>query len=315
MKRLLTFLFFFSLLLQAENISPLYKLHTSGFITDFVLDEDKIYVATDAGNVDIFLLGSEKMIRQISLEAIRSGRGELMPARINRVDRLNGKTLIVSISHDNFRDVWIEEDGKLTRIINAKEKLLISEAHFIDDNSVMFATFDSDLILYNLSEGYKTYSNSNSQSTLCDLSISSDHKKMVSADESGRVKLYDVRSGNNEAVFESENVDKVYSVAYHKGVIITGGEDRRVAVYQSNKKPYHLKTSFLVYAVGLSPDAQTGIYADGEEQVLQLFNTQTKKKGDRLVGHKEIVSKILFVSEKALISSGEGSELFLWRLH
>jgi len=49
--------------------------------------------------------------------------------------------------------------------------------------------------------------------------------------------------------------------------------------------------------------------------VLQLFNTQTKKKGDRLVGHKEIVRKILFVSEKALISSGEGSELFLWKLH
>ena len=73
-------------------------MHTSGFISDFVLDEDKIYVATDAGTVDIFALGSEKMIRQIVLKPIRSGRGEVIPARINRVDHLHGKTLIVSMA-------------------------------------------------------------------------------------------------------------------------------------------------------------------------------------------------------------------------
>jgi len=58
-----------------------------------------------------------------------------------------------------------------------------------------------------------------------------------------------------------------------------------------------------------------GIYSDGEDQVLQLFNTATKKKMDRLVGHKEIDNKIEFINENALRSSGEQQELFLWKLN
>ena len=302
-------------LLEAKEIEPLYALHTSGgFVTDFVLDGDKIYVSTDMGSVDIFELGSEKMIAQIVLEPILSGRGELIPARISRIDRQNGKTLIISMGADNYRNVWIEENGKLEQIIDETKKLLIREARFVDGNRVMFGTFDADVILYNLSEGYKAYEHSNSQSTLSDMALSPDSKKMIAADESGRIKLYDIESAEVEQVFDSENVDKVYSVVYRNGVIITGGEDRRVAVYRKDEKAYHLKSDFLVYAVGLSPSGKMGIYSDGEEQVLQLFNTATKKKMGRLVGHKEIVNKIEFISENSLISAGEGQEVFLWKI-
>ena len=302
--------------LEAKEIEPLYALHTSGgFVTDFVLDGDKIYVATDMGSVDIFALGSEQMIAQIVLEPILSGRGELIPARISRIDRQNGKTLIISMGADNYRNVWIEENGKLEQIIDETKKLLIREARFVDDNRVMFGTFDADVILYNISEGYKAYEHSNSQSTLSDMALSPDSKKMVAADESGRIKLYDIESAKVEQEFDSENVDKVYSVVYRNDVIITGGEDRRVAVYRKDEKAYHLKSDFLVYAVGLSPSGRVGIYSDGEAQDLQLFNTATREKLDRLVGHKEIVHKIEFISESSLISAGEGQELFLWKLN
>ena len=288
---------------------------SGGFVSDVILDGDKIYVATDMGSVDIFALGSDKMIGQIMLEPVRSGRGELIPARISRIDRIDGKTLIVSMGAGNYRNVWIEEGGKLTQIIDEHKKLLIREAHFVDNNRIVFGTFDADLILYNISEGYKSYEQANSQSTLSDLTLSSDGKTMVASDESGAIRMYDVESAKIIGEYDSQNVDKVYSVAYSEGVIVTGGEDRRVAVYQEGVKPYHLKTSFLVYAVGLCPDGKHGVYSDGEAQVLQLFNTTTKKKLDRLVGHKEIVRKIIFISENALISSGEQNELFFWKLN
>ncbi|MGB5966337.1 MAG: nitrate reductase, partial [Sulfurimonadaceae bacterium] len=102
--------------------------------------------------------------------------------------------------------------------------------------------------------------------------------------------------------------------AYRSSVIITGGQDRRVGVYRTGEKPYHLKSDFLVYSVGLSPSGRVGVYSSGEEQALQLFDTKTKKKMDRLVGHKEIVSKIEFIGEHSLISSGEGQEIFLWKV-
>lgn len=316
MKQTVVLLLLLLSLIQAKEIKPLYALHTSeGFITDFVLDGDKIYVSTDMGSVDIFGLGSEQMIGQIILEPVLSGRGEPIPARISRIDRVNGKTLIISMGADNYRNVWIEENGKLKLIIDESKKLLIREAHFVDENRIIFGTFDADVILYNISEGYKAYQHSNSQSTLSDIALSPDCKKMVTADESGRVKLYDVESAKVEAEFDSENVDKVYSIAYRNGVVVTGGEDRRVGVYRKDEKAYHLKSDFLVYAVGLSPSGKVGIYSDGEAQVLQLFNTATKKKMDRLVGHKEIINKIEFISENSLISAGEGQELFLWKIN
>jgi len=284
-------------------------------MSDVILDGDKVYVATDMGSVDIFALGSAKMIGQILLEPVRSGRGELIPARISRIDRQNGKTLIVSMGVDNYRNVWIEENGKLKQIIDEEKKLLIREAHFVDDNRIVFGTFDADIILYNISEGYKSYTKSNSQSTLSALTLSRDTKRMVVADESGAVRVYDVDSAQTLATYDSQNVDKVFGVAYGDGVIVTGGEDRRVGVYQEGQKAYHLKTDFLVYAVGLSPSGQMGIYSDGEAQVLQLFNTSTKKKLDRLVGHKEIIRKIIFISEHSLISSGGQNELFFWKLN
>jgi len=301
--------------LDAKEIEPLYTLKTSGgFVTDVVLDGDKIYVATDMGSVDIFALGSEKMIAQIVLEPVISGRGELMPAHISRIDRQNSKTLIVSMGKDNYRNVWIEEGGKLKQIIDERKKLLIREAHFVDDDRIVFGTFDADIVLYNISEGYKSYEKANSQSTLSDLVLSADAKTMVTADESGAVRVYEVESAKLNSEYDSQNVDKIYSVAYSNGVVVTGGEDRRVAVYQEGVKPYHLKSDFLVYAVGVSPNGKTGVYSDGESQVLQLFNTTTKKKLDRLVGHKEIVNKIIFISEHSLISSGEQNELFFWKI-
>ena len=76
MRHLLGLILLFALsLVEAKEISPFIKLHTSGFITDVVLDESTLYVATDEGTVDLFSLGSNKRLRQINLPLINSGRG------------------------------------------------------------------------------------------------------------------------------------------------------------------------------------------------------------------------------------------------
>ena len=40
--------------LPAKDILPLFRLHSVGFVSDFVVDQDRLYAANDRGTVDIF---------------------------------------------------------------------------------------------------------------------------------------------------------------------------------------------------------------------------------------------------------------------
>lgn len=300
--------------LHARDISPSYSLHTVGSVNDFAVDTNKLYVATDRGSVDIFDLSTKKIIHQIVLEPIVSYRDEIIPAPISSVDVLDDKVLIVSRTKDNYRDVWIYENYTLRQIVDAKQKLMIKEAHFVDDDHIIFATVDSDIVLYELSEDSKVYHKHISQSTLGDMTLSKDRKKVITADESGEVLVFDVQSSKEQESLPPENLDKVFHVAHSADVIIAAGQDRRVAVYKKGQKPYHIKNNFIVYCVGLSPSGKSGIYSSTEENYLQVFDTSTKQKKDRLIGHKGIINQIVFINETMLFSSDQGHDIHFWEL-
>lgn len=300
--------------LHARDISPSFSLHTVGAINDFVVDANRLYVATDRGSVDVFDLTTKKIIHQIVLEPIVSYQDKVIPAPISSVDVLKGKVLIVSRTKDNYRDVWIYENYALRQILDAKQKLMIKEARFVDDNHIIFATVDSDIIMYEMGENYQVYHKHISQSTLGDMILSKDKKKIITADESGEVRIFDVQSSKEETGFPPENLDKVFHVAHSGDVTITAGQDRRVAVYEKGQKPYHIKNDFIVYCVGLSPSGRVGVYSSTEENYLQLFDISTKQKKDRLVGHKRIINQIRFINETMLFSSDQGHDIYFWEL-
>jgi len=304
----------FTYVLSAKEITPLFRLHSVGFVSDFVVDGPYLYVANDRGSVDIFDLNTKAIVDQIILEPLTNLEGLLVPAAIHSVDRLHGKTLMVSSGVSGYRNVWIHEKGQLSQVVNETQKLFIKEARFVGDERLMFGTFGSELILYDSVEAFPLYTAHISQSTLGDFVLSASKEKMAMSDESGAITLVDVNTSEVEAVLESQNVDNVYHIALEKDVIITAGQDRRVGVYASNRKAYYIKSDFLVYCVGLSPSAKIGIYSSGEDNNLQLFNVASKQKGDVLVGHKNIITQIKFINEKQLFSSGRGNEILFWQL-
>ena len=299
---------------NARDIPPLFRLHASGLVSDFVVDGDRLYAATDMGSVDIFDLRTRKVVDRILLEPIMTAQGDPVPARIYCVDRINGKTLLVSSGGNGYRNVWVHEEYVLKNIVNEEKKLFVKEARFTDDEHIIFGTFGSDMILYDKAEGYRIYHRHVSDSTMGDIVLSSDKKKIVMSDESGTVRLIDVASSRVDQVFSSEHVDNIYRVAYSNGVIITAGQDRRVGVYPIGGKAYHLRSDFLVYSVALSPDAAIGIYSSGVNHDLQLFDIISREKMDRLVGHHAIVNKISFMNEHMLVSSGDEQDIFFWQL-
>ncbi len=305
-------LFSIFFLLDAKDISPSFKLKSIGFVNDFVVDGNYLYAANDMGTIDIFDIKKRKIINQIVLPPIISGRDKIIAANIMSVDYLNGKVLIVSMAEGSYRNVWIYENYELKKIVDVEKKLTIKEARFLNDGQIIFGTLGSDVILHDTSEQYNVYKTHVSQSTIGDLMLSDDKSEIVFVDESGEVKILDAKTSKLKKSYNSQNVDHIYHVAYSNGTILTAGQDRRMAVYQDGVKDYHIKSDFLVYCVGLSKSAKTGIYSSNEQNDLQLFNPKTKELGDRLVGHQTSVNQIKFIDEHTLISSDGRYEIFYW---
>jgi len=299
--------------LSAKDIAPALRLEASGFVSDFVVDGNRLYAATDEGSVDIFDLGSGRVVERIILEPVQLSSGDSVPARIYSVDRKEGKTLMVSRGKNGYRNVWIHQQYSLRKLFDEKDKLFPKEARFIDGTHILMGTFGSDIVLYDVEEKYHSYKHHISDSTMGDIDIA-EEGKFAFSDESGAVHIVDTRKGEVEKVLKKENRDNIYRVAYRHGTVVTAGEDRRVGVYLPNGDSYHLKSNFLVYCVALSPGGDTAAYADGVEQDIQLFDIDTKRKKERLTGQRAIINKILFLNEKIVISSADSSEILVWQL-
>ena len=314
MLRLIIFFLTVPFLLLAKDIYPSSTFHSTGFVNSFVVVDKKLYAANNMGSVDIFDIESNKIINQITLPPLVTSIDKLVPQNIISVDYLNNKVLIVSIGKNSYRNVWIYENYELKQIVDESKRLTIKKAVFINDERILFGTFGSEIILHDTKEKYNLYKSHVTQSTMGGIALNSDKSKMIISYESGEIKLIDVASSNVLKTYDSQNVDNVYDVAYNNDVIITAGQDRRVAVYRDGKKDYHIKSHFLVYAVGLSPSGNTGAYSSGDDQNIQLFDTRTKFLKEILIGHKSRINQICFASEKELYSVGSRNTVFYWRL-
>jgi len=299
----------------ASDIKPVSSFKSSGFVSDFVINENTLYVANDMGIVDVFDIKTKKIINQIILPPLISGKEKLITADILSVDYLNGKLLILSVGKGSYRNVWIYEKNELKQIINEDKKMTIKEARYINDEQIMFGTLGSNIMLHDISENYNLYDEHISNSAMGDMTLSQDKKTMIISDESGTVTLVNVKDSKTLQTFSSQNVDHIFKVAYAHDNIITAGQDRRVGVYQKDKEAYYIKSDFLVFCVGISPSGKTGIYSSGEDSNLQLFNIKTKEKYQRLVGHKGgVINKIMFIDEDKLYSSDRSDTILYWEL-
>jgi len=287
-------------------------LKASGMVSDIVEDNGYLYVATDAGVVDIIDLTSQKIVRQIQFDPIIRSDTFKTPARIHAIDRFNGRTLMVTSAANAYRHVWIEENGILKKVIDAQKHKMPKNAFFDNEGKIVLGSFGSDILRYNEEDSSMLYERHISESTMGGMVLDSKREKMVISDESGTVRLIDINSSKVLKTFDSEHVDNIYRVAYANGTIITAGQDRRIGVYHENKDAYHLKSDFLVYSVAISPSGRTALYSSGIEHHLQLFNPDTGIKGDKLVGHNATPNKILFITEKAIISAGDEETLYFW---
>ena len=310
----LFFLLTFPLQVISKEITPAFTFQAKGLVSDFVIDEDKLYVAHDEGAVEIFNIVTQKKVGEIAIMPRKTVMGDWVNAKILSVDRLNGKTLIVSSGEMGYRNVWLHDGFKLKQLISTNKKIAVKEARFLDNENFVLGTLGYDVVQYSFNDNYSSSKKHIEESSFSDMVMSEDKKSMVTASESGQVMLLDSNTGSILKKFKPLNLDNIYKLAYKNGTIITAGQDRRVGVYPKNATPYFIKSNFLVYAVGLSPSGKTAVYSANEDCDLQLFDVATGKKTDILKGQNSIPSTIKFINEDGFFSAGYGNTIYYWHL-
>lgn len=296
----------------AAAINPSVTLKTDGLISDMVVREGKIYASTDAGIVNVFNSVSKRKLSSITLPKVFS-LGKVFTPKIYSVDHLAGSTVMVTESGESFRNVYLWRDNKMLKVIDNSRGLLIKKVRFIDPNHLLFGLSGDTIVLMDLAKKALIYHVQAGGGVFGDMVLSPDKSLVAVGDESGEIVQIQTLSGRKIKTLRGINLDAINRLSYQKNTIISAGHDRRVGVYRP-KGSYFIETNFFVYAVGLSPSASKGVYTDGDENELQVFDLATQRKIARLKGGETLYDTLIFLDEHTLIGAGEENKIYYWRI-
>jgi len=309
---------FFLLILNifAKDLTPNYSLKTSGGVTDLVLKNENLYVATTDSSVDIFNINTKEKINSIKVPKIKDFMKDTIEARIYSIDVLENNILILSQGENGGRNIDIYKDGKLNKIIEDKDRLFIAYAKFMDENHIVYALLSNQIYLYDIKNKKVINEVQISQSKFSNFKLNEDKSKIVVADESGILTLLNTKDLNPIKRFDTLNLDNVFQVDIKKDIFITAGQDRRCAIYSLDEKiSYYKEASFLIYSVALSPSGKLGAFASDEENNVTIFNTTTKENLYKLTQNKTTLTNILFINENEIFVSSDDEKINYYKLN
>ena len=314
--KLLSIFFLLILNIFAKDLTPNYSLKTSGWVTDLVLRNENLYVATTDSSVDIFNINTKEKINSIKVPKIKDFMQDIIDSKIYSVDVLENNILILSQGESGGRNIDIYKDGKLNKIIEDKDRLFIAYAKFIDENHIIYALLSNQIYLYDIKNRKVVNEVQISQSKFSNFKLNEDKSKIVVADESGILTLLNTKDLNPIKRFDTLNLDNVFQVDIKKDIFITAGQDRRCAIYSLDEKiSYYKEASFLIYSVALSPSAKLAAFASDEENNVTIFNTTTKENLYKLTQNKTTLTNILFINENEIFVSSDDEKINYYKLN
>lgn len=294
--------------LEAKNINPSYHFSLDSGVTDITKEKKMLYISTEKGTLYSYNLISKKIKSLIKMPKIKDFLDEDMPSKIYSIDIFKNKILLLAQGFKGARHLLIYENKKITTVLSDKKRLFISQAKFINENLIIFASLANEIYLYDINKKAIIYVKQISASKFSHFVLNEKKDEIIIADESGDLKVYNSRTGSFIKSYEKQNLDNVFQVDIKKNIILTAGQDRRAVVYNQGKT-FYKKVNFLIYACALSPSATLAAIAHDEENNILIFNTKTKKELFELKGNKMLLNHILFINEKELFTSNDGKTI------
>jgi WD40 repeat protein len=321
-KILFTLLLFFSTIV-AKDLKPTFVYDASGSVTDMITNQNKLYVSTAASALDIFDLKTKKNIKTIKISQMKDFMGDTIDRKIYNVDVLNNKILFTAEAPHGKREVYIYQNDKLHIVVSANQNYLIAKSKFIDENNIVFVTLGNQMHLYNIETKKLKWMidvkdpQATFNSTFADFTLNEKRDLAVVADESGDLKIVDIKKAKVIKLLAGKNLDKVFKVDFKNNKIITAGQDGRCVVYNlKTNYSYFIREKhwFLIYGAGLSPSGTLGAFSSDEENNVTIFNTDTKTKLYKLTNNLMTLTTILFINEDELFVGTDSNKFNYYKL-
>ncbi|MEA3373862.1 MAG: hypothetical protein U9Q62_09250 [Campylobacterota bacterium] len=299
---------------MAKEITPYRYIEASHPVTDFVKAGDTIIIGTEEGTIDIYDLKSDKLIDQIILPKVKDLWGDDMRPLIFSVDYLNGRLLFVARMFSGWREFYLYEDKKLTKLLDESQKLSLQEVKFVDADTAIIGMMSNELMLYDLKARKIIYHKQLNQASLSDIVLDEEKNFLFTADESPLIYKIDVRSGEILEKYKKGNKRDIFSIDYKNGMLLSGGKDKRVILYKTPSEYTMTKGDFFIYSVALNPDATLAAFVKNEEDDISIVGTDNLKERYLLKEHRQTILKIEFQTKNELITADEDKALRFWRL-
>lgn len=302
-------------------------IHIDAILTHISLFDDKIFAGNAEGGIDIFTLNSAKHARKvasINLPLIEDYFGNKHPSRVYDVATFDGKELFILCEASLGKRQILKLNLKDTK--NVQVVLTTTSApkrmRTAGKDRLVLGFLSNEIKLYDLNKQTFLYTAHASVARFSDLCVNMPY--IFSTDESGIVNVFNAESG---ALLQrlAINKDNNYQVVSAKHTILTAGVDKQMAIFtfaDSKKqdtidftlqRAASLRSEFLIYAVGISPQAQWAAFTKNEQNDISLVRLDNMQEYFVLKGSSSLVNTLLFYDEHTLISGNDDKSFVIWR--
>jgi len=306
-------LLFFVMSVFLFAITPEKKISFNGYISKVVFNKNYLITALESGNIVIKNMKNFKNIYTIKLPKIHDFMDEEIAMPVYSLDIENQKVLILAGGEDSKREVYIFDlkTKKLNHIFETSDSLM--KAKFIK-GEILFAYLSDEISLYNLKTKKYLYRIQAGHYVFSTYKLNENKTKVAIGDESGAVKVLDVKNGKKIAELKGFNKEQTLSLDFKNGYVLNASSDKRVAVYKLDTKSSILEfmVKFLPYGATLSPKAnKLAVQYDEKNDIIVYDKYQTKLA--LLKGHTMALNGITFIDKNKILSFSP-AEILIWKL-
>lgn len=306
----------FFLIIIVNSLHGQKVIHTSAPVNDFIIDNNSLIVATTNGVIYYYNLENNKLDHKINFDKTKDFAGDLFDTEIFKIVFINKVLIAVVRGENGFNDIYAINNKKKELLISGSEiNSVVVDIAGSYDKMLLLGLLSNELIKYDIISKHQIYRKQISNYAFSAMCISDNGTNIFATDESGVVHKVQVDNGSLIKEYQGQNVDNVLCIDYSNGVIVCGGKDRRVAFYNTKSgSNSYLNTDKFITTIAISPSANAVVWYDTETNNLELYNTTTRLV-TQLKGHTSMVNKIVFTSDKTLVSAGIDNKVIFWKLN